>query len=582
MKRVLGLTGALLAGVGALAIASSGLAQQAAAPARAAAAAPANPPFTPAPGKIEVFTPMRDGVKLASTVYLPQGQGNGPWPVILTRTPYIKDSARYASVEAAKRYTDKGYVYVVQDSRGKGHSEGFYEAFANDIDDGYDTVEWLAVQSWSNGKIGITGGSAMGIAANAAAAANPPHLVAAYVVVAPVDRLQTTAINGVFKDADTAGWLRRQGVAEDVIENARARVLNDARWDRVDFGPYRKYVDIPIYNVGGWYDIFSIGGVENFRYLQNEGAEGARGNQKLRMGPFGHGALSGDLAYPGEDGLRTDGDDEIRWFDHWLKGVDNGIDREPPVAYYNMASARKGAFSAKNGFRYAANWPIAHRETRFYLTADKGLTTKAPTAAEAKTSYRFDPSNPVKTFGGANLTFDRGPMDQRAVGERRDYLRYMTPPLTEDVAIAGPVSVELFGATDGMDTDFVVKLVDVYPDGYEALVLDAPIRTRYRKGRMPGDVTPMVPNVPEKLDIDLWHTAITFEKGHRIALHVTSSNSPRFDVNPNTWDEPGKAKAKPRTATNTVFHDKARPSALVLPLVYPERSATPASTAASN
>ena len=169
---------------------------------------------------------------------------------------------------------------------------------------------------------------------------------------------------------------------------------------------------------------------------------------------------------------------------------------------------------------------------------------------------------------GANLTFDRGPQDQRQVGQRQDYLRFQTPVLDKDVVIAGPVSVDLYAATDGLDTDFEAKLVDVYPDGYEALVLDAPIRTRYRHGRMADDMQMMTPGAPEKMTIDLWNTAITFEKGHRIALHITSSNSPRFEVNPNTGEATGQHTMKPRVAVNTIYFDKDHPSALVLPLVY--------------
>jgi len=196
------------------------------------------------------------------------------------------------------------------------------------------------------------------------------------------------------------------------------------------------------------------------------------------------------------------------------------------------------------------------------------LTTKLPTVDAARTSYRFDPGNPVTTFGGANLTFERGPMDQRAVGQRQDYLRFQSPILSEDIVISGPVKLELYAATDGPDTDFVAKLVDVYPDGYEALVLDAPIRARFRNGRMPDQVKPMTPGAPEKLTIDLWPTAITFEKGHRIAVHVTSSNAPRFEVNPNTGEGPG-GKARPRVAVNTIYMDAGHPTALVLPVVYP-------------
>jgi hypothetical protein len=534
-----------------------------AAPAAPPAQPPAQPPASTAP-TTEIFIEMRDGTRLAANVYLPQGKG--PWPVILNRTPYLKDGQMFGG--GAARYTNAGYVFVVQDVRGKGHSAGHYEAFVNDTEDGYDTVEALAKQPWSNGKIGMTGASAMGITANMAAVSAPPHLKAAYVIVAPNETFTTSFLGGVLKDKDTIGWMRGQKVSEDVIAKAAAGATRDVFVDR-QTGPGLKYVNIPIYNVGGWYDIFNTGSIQNFEYLQNHGAKGARGNQKLSMGPFGHGELSGGLAYPGEDNLmRLRNGEEIRWFDYWLKGVDNGIMDEPPVSYFMMAAAEKGAYSPKNRRLSAANWPLDHRDVRYYLTADKGLTTAGPGAAEAKTAYRFDPADPVPTVGGANLTFARGPMDQRAIPARQDYLRFQTPALDKDVIVAGPVSVELYGATDGPDTDFEAKLVDVYPDGYEALVLDAPIRARYRHGRMPDDVKMMTPNAPEELTIDMWNTAITFEKGHRIALHITSSNSPRFEVNPNTGEAPGHHDLKPRAATNTIYFDKDHPSALVLPVVY--------------
>lgn len=543
--------------------------------AQTAPAAQAEWPGLP-PGAVEEYAVMRDGTRLAANVFRPAGKG--PWPVILSRTPYLKDGRRTEQnpnpaeglAKQAKRYTDAGYVYVLQDVRGKGRSQGFYAAFENDIEDGYDSVEWAAAQPWSNGRVGMTGGSALGITANSAAMANPPHLVAAYVVVAPADRLSYSYPGGVLKEKDTIGWLRQQGTSEEQLDRVRQRAFDDVSWNRVAMTTNRKYIDIPIFNVGGWYDIFNGGTVDNFAWLQNHGAPGARGNQKLLMGPFGHGQLSGDLEYPGNDRIGLAGDQEIRWFDHWLKGADNGIMDEPPVSYFMMASAKKGALGPKNRMIAAANWPPAHREVRYYLAEGRALTTRAPTDAEEKISYRFDPARPVETFGGANLTFERGPMDQRAVGQRQDYLRFQTPVLEKDVAIAGPVKMELWAATDGPDTDFVVKLVDVYPDGYEALVLDAPVRTRFRDGRMPGEVRMMTPGAPEKLTIDLWPTALTFEKGHRIAVHVTSSNAPRFEVNPNTGEAPGSAKLKPRVAVNTVYLDASRPSAIVLPVVYPE------------
>ena len=526
--------------------------------------------YAPPPGAVEEFATLRDGVKLAANVFKPQG--TGPWPVVLSRTPYLKDGRGSPEQLAAqaKKYTDAGYVFVLQDVRGKGHSQGFYQAYVTDIEDGYDTVEWAARQPWSNGRVGVTGASALGVTANSAAMANPPHLKAAYVVVAPYDRLHSSFMGGVIKEKDTVGWLKGQSVSDAEIDEVRSRAADDVFWNRFAMSTNRKYITVPIYNVGGWYDIFNQGNTSNFTWLQNQGSRGARGNQKLLMGPFGHGPLSGDLAYPGQDQLSGAFGNELRWFDYWLKGIDNGVMDEPPVSYFMMASARKGQASPKNRMMTSANWPPANREVRYYLTPERSLTTRAPTAAEAKVSYRFDPANPVATFGGANLTFNRGPEDQRQVPARQDYLRFQTPVLDRDVAIAGPVKVELYGATDGLDTDFMAKLVDVYPDGYEALVLDAPIRARYRHGRMPDDVKMMTPGAPAELVIDLWSTAITFEKGHRIAVHITSSNAPRFEVNPNTGEAPGKQTQKPRVAVNSVYMDASRPSALVLPVIYPQ------------
>ena len=281
--------------------------------------------------------------------------GKGPWPVVMTRTPYLKDGRperiRGSRGAQAKHYTDAGYVFVLQDVRGKGHSQGFYAAFENDIEDGYDSVEWAAAQPWSNGKVGITGGSAMGITSNVAAMAAPPHLKAAYVIVAPYDLLANSYMGGVLKEKDTHRLAEGAGGHRRGARPARAAgSTDDVFWNRDAMSTNRKYIKIPIYNVGGWYDIFNHGNISNFEYLQNQGAKGARGNQKLMMGPFGHGALSGDLEYPGSDRLNLAGDQEIRWFDYWLKGVDNGIMDEPPVSYlHDGRGARRARSRPKNG-----------------------------------------------------------------------------------------------------------------------------------------------------------------------------------------------------------------------------------------
>jgi uncharacterized protein len=517
-----------------------------------------------APKFVEMFMPMRDTIVLAANVYLPSGPG--PFPTILLRTPYIKDNPREPLV--AQKYVEAGYAYVDQDTRGKGHSKGVYQAFATDIEDGYDTIEWIAKQPWSNGKVGIMGTSALGITSNMAAMSGAPHLIAAYVSLAPYEMLKNEYPGGVLKDADTIGWTRRQGASEETLNGISGNALDSENYARNSVLTNEKYIHIPIWHNAAWYDIFDDGN-RYFQYLQYHGAKGARGNQKLTIGAAGHGGLQGDIEYPQQKDLRGP-NDEMRWWDYWLKGIDTGIMDEPPVTYFMMAAGRKGHPSDLSRVIKAAGWPPASRETRYYLAPEFALTMKAPVIADAKQSYKDDPAHPVKSVGGANLTQAAGPMDQRAIEKRPDYLRFESPVLTRSVAIAGHVSMELFASTDGPDTDFMVKLVDVYPDGYEAIVLDAPIRARYRAGRMPDDVKMMTPNVPEKFTIDLWETAITFEPGHKIAVHVASTGATKYEINPNTGELFGhKPTMAPRAATNTIFFDKDHPSAIVLPVIYP-------------
>jgi predicted acyl esterase len=569
----------IAAAVASLAISNLAQAQAQSAPAGAAPPRPvqARPRLQLTPEQIaalpkwtEMTMSTRDGTKLAANVFLPTGPG--PFPVVLSRTPYLKDALGDLAGYSAKKYTDAGYAFVMQDVRGKGHSEGFYEAFIPDLEDGYDTVEWVAKQPWSNGRVGMVGASALGITSNLAAMAAPPHLVAAFVIVAPYDQLLNTYPGGVLKDEDTLGWLKGQGETQAQLDEVRGGAANSAFWNEHAMTTQRKFIRIPMYNQGAWYDIFNDGNVENFRWLQNFGAKGARSNQKLYMVPAGHGGLGGDksdVEY-NQAGATVPATEEMRWWDYWLKGIDNGIMKEPPVTLFMMASGRKGHPSAASHVFTAPNWPPANHPTAYYLSGDMHLTTKPPAAADAKISYRFDPANPVKTYGGANLLQTAGPLDQRPIGQRQDYLRFETPVLDKNVAIAGHVDMTLWAATDGLDTDFMVKLVDVYPDGYEQIILDNPIRTRYRHGRDPDEVALMTPGKPEELHIDLWNTAFTFEKGHKIQVTVTSSNATKFEINPNTGEPFGVATSTaPRVATNTIYLDKRHPSAMLLPVLSP-------------
>jgi uncharacterized protein len=253
----------------------------------------------------------------------------------------------------------------------------------------------------------------------------------------------------------------------------------------------------------------------------------------------------------------------VRWFDYWLKGIDNGIMQEPPVRYYVMGDVTDPK-APGNEWHTAMSWPVPSRTTSFFLEPGGVLSEKIGPKQESTDSYQYDPKNPVPTIGGANLFEKKGPMDQRAIGDRKDVLKYATAPLTSPVEVTGRVTVQLWVESDAPDTDFMAKLVDVYPDGAERLVLDSAIRARFREGfdhqvfMKKGDVY--------ELNIDMWSTSIIFNKGHRIAIHVTSSNNPRFDPNPNTG-KPLRADSETRVATNVIHHDLAHPSRALLPVV---------------
>ena len=528
-------------------------------PAQQTAAQPAA--AAPSIKKTEQMVAMRDGVKLATSIFLPEGAG--PFPVVLQRTPYGKE----AFSTGAPAWTKAGFAFVVQDSRGKGKSEGAYHPFVEDPQDGFDTIEWCAKQPWSTGKVGMYGASAMGIAANLAAMENPPHLVAAFVMVARSSIYSQSAfMGGVFRKELNELWLKRQG-AEDVLKETFKHAVYDGAYDSNEMAKRWNQIHIPIYNYGGWYDIFSEGNIQNFIGIQKQGGKGAAGNQKLIMGPWAHGQVE-EVKYPANSGVGAFGGNlstelAIRWFEYWLKGTNNGIMSEPPVKYYVMGDATDPK-APGNEWRTAAAWPPPAKLTSYYLTANSGLDTTQPKDSKSSDTYTYDPKNPVPTIGGGNLFAKKGPMDQRATGERKDILKYQTPVLTEPLEVTSKVTVELFAESDAPDTDFMAKLVDVYPDGTERLVLDSAIRTRFREG-FDHEVM-MKKGEVYKLSIDLWNTSLIFNKGHRLAIHITSSNDPRFDPNPNTG-KPLRADNETRVANNTIHHSRVYASRVLLPVV---------------
>ena len=501
------------------------------------------------------MAPMRDGVHLATDYYLPAGRG--PWPAVVVRTPYNRKTIKQAGV--ARGYMSHGYAFVIQDWRGLFDSEGKFgtDSAPRMIDDGYDTVEWVARQPWCNGKVGITGASGPGSAAKLAVLANPPHLLAAVTSVANCQSfLYSIYHGGVMRAAMHDGWLAGRGVDVKLWPKPRTEPFDDAQ-RALTLAAHAKGNSIAVLDAGGWYDIFSQAILDDFCALDN-------GRYRATVMGKGHGqSLDGDLKYPPQN--PGDGVDGMAWFDHWLKGADNGIMKVPPMRYFLMGDTMNPK-APGNVWKQAERWPVPNTPTSFYFTSDGRLDTALPSAKDASVAYAYDPRNPVPTIGGANLGGKKGPMDQRPLKDRKDIVRFVTPPLTKPLEITGKVFVELNIATDVPDTEFTAKLIDVYPNGYEALVLDTAMMARYWQGW--DKPAPVEKGKVFKLMVDLWSTALVFDKGHSIAVHISSSNSPRYEVHPNSYELVNSYDNAP-IAHQTVYCDAKYPSQLILPVIAP-------------
>lgn len=521
--------------------------------------------FVATAGAVSVETamvPMRDGVKLATEVCLPSGEG--PWPVLMIRTPYGRKAAG-AAVGAAIM---NDYACVVQDFRGRFDSEGVdYPVFLHggwgELQDGYDTVEWIAGQPWCNGKVGAFGISAPGIALNMMGPSRPPHLVCMYVGVAFSSMYHQSAYQGgAFRKSLVENWLRDNKFHPRNLELIREHPLYDDFWKAMDPGCVLQRVHVPVMFAGGWYDIFNEGTIHAFSVVQHEGDGRARGNCRLVMEPYGHGN-SNELKFPGASALVLE--DIFQWFDTWMKEDGRGAQAIPVVRYYVMGDPGD-ANSPGNQWRTAADWPPAATMRPMYFHADGRLRRRAPTDTEASRAYDYDPKDPVPTIGGANLTITKGPRDQRAVEDRADVLLFTSRPLDDYLEVTGKVRVKLWASSTATDTDFTAKLCDVYPDGRSMIVLDGIIRARHRHSVESSE--PITPGEVYEFDIDLWSTSLVFSPGHRIRVAISSSNSPRFEPNPNTGKASG-TDGQTVVATNRIYLDAERPSHILLPVVEP-------------
>jgi hypothetical protein len=551
----------------------------------------------------------RDGVTLRADIYRPAGEGK--FPVLLQRTPYDKMN----TAEFARRAAARGYLVVVQDVRGRYTSEGEWYPFRYETADGYETVEWAAALPHSNGKVGMFGGSYVGATQMLAAVGQPPHLAGICPVVTASNYHENwTYQGGAFEQWFNESWT--SALAQDTLNRATRQGTNamvgstvlplrqyplfnmqlgpgsagftrklapyfldwldhpayDAYWSQWSIEEQFGQIQVPALTVAAWYDIFLGGSLRNYRGIKAYGgSEAARKGQRLLVTIGGH-AGGGRRIGTVDFGPAAEEYDEnavtLEWYDYLFQGKENRFAEGKPVRIFVMG---------ENTWRDEETWPLERAApTRYFLhssgkansASGNGLLSLSVPRGEAVDSFVYDPANPAPTVGGplccdgAHLA--AGPRDQQDVESRPDVLVYSTGPLDQDTEVTGPVTLDLYVRSSAVDTDFTAKLVDVWPNGYAQNLTEGILRARYREST--AEATPLVPGKIYKLKIDLWATSNVFLRGHRVRLEVSSSNFPRFDRNLNTGKD-AAADATIAKAVNTILHDAAHPSALVLPVV---------------
>jgi predicted acyl esterase len=514
------------------------------------------------PEPLVVDVPMADGTLLKTTVVLPAGEG--PFPVILWRSTYGRDT------NWVKDAVKKGYAAVIQDVRGMGESQGPKRVFhadgwQPDVQDGRDTVEWISQQPWCNGKIGTSGGSALGITQELLAPTTDK--VSAQVVVVGGGRFygDLAFIGGVWRKNLVEEWLKAIGQPH-MIEEWKAHPLDDAYWSYYNFVEAAPRMNAPAIFHGAWYDIFAQGMIDAFVARQENGGEGAKGRNVLIMTWGSHGPdREDDYKYnPNRHDLKIS---EIyeKFYRYHLRGETDALDGLAKVYYYVLGSDQPGA--PGNEWRTAEHWPPYETvATSFYLHPGGELKQDAQPEAAAL-SFTFDPEHPFPTHGGPNLNIPAGAFDQRKVTEgREDFLPFYTAPLEQPLEITGKVRVRIAVSSDAPDTDFTAKLIDKFPDGREINVLDGIRRVKTRNGFKEFALLLTGPEEVVELEIDLWSTAWIFDKGHQIGLHISSSNFPAYEVNPNTGADYPVEGEPLRKALNTVHMGGDRLSQLILPV----------------
>jgi predicted acyl esterase len=515
-----------------------------------------------------VMIPMRDGVRLSAFVFRPAG--DGPYPVLLEQR-YANGNSPAVTAQFS-RYARRGYVAVLANFRGSQQSEGVWQGYRalgwGDLQDGHDLVEWLAAQPWSTGKVGTFGSSQAGFAQNFLAVARPPHLVAQYMIDTGLSLFhEGYRIGGASRPErfiKMAAVCREPAHNEALLREWDRHPTYDDYWAAEDCSRHFDRMDVPCFTIGSWYDFMCVGSIESYVGRQHAGGPGSRGRQQLLIGPWLHGRVkevntTAELVYPENARFPLD-DHLVRWFDHHLKGVDNGVENEPAVRYYVMgAVGERGA--PGNVWREAADWPVAATATPLYLHGPDALSGVRPTTP-GELAFRADPARPAAIPG----TAFPGARDARAFESQAEVLTFTTDVLTDPVEWTGKVVAELFLASDAPDTDVIVRVSDVYPDGRSMLLVDSVRRLRHREG-FDREVF-LEPGVIVPVTFDVGWTSIIFNRGHRIRVTVAGTGAPFYEPNPNTG---APTRMEPPTTTR-VAHNRlqvggSHPSRIVAPVV---------------
>jgi predicted acyl esterase len=500
-----------------------------------------------------LMVPMRDGSRLATEIFTPPG--DGPWPVVVLRTPY----SRWLPDRCLSMMKGVPCVAVTQSLRGQYGSEGGdtlpRESFSNEVEDSYDTVEWIAKQDWCNGRVGMVGASGQGIAAMNALWANAPHLVAVDV--------------NVSGDNAYLYWVYCNGVRRAMYRWLSNRSMRATDWPRpttMSFDLEKREAFIAeraakcktVYITStGWFDLFSEAALDHFPLLAHTG------KVCVSISATGHGAIGGVELLK----RSRSGGPRFPSFKEWMTGEATQGATRSMISYYLMGDA-DDPDAPGNTWKTTYTWPVEHTPTSFYMHRDGGLKNSPPAESDAFLTYTYDPRDPVASHGGHYAIGNKsGPYDQRPLKDRKDILRFATDPLSEPVGTTGKTWVELYVSSDAPDTTFMAKLIDVYPDGCEVLMRDSAVMARYWQGL--DNPAPLEKGRVYKLRFSMWSTAVVFSKGHRIAVHISSSNSPAYEVHPNTY-EPVMSMEKARVARNTVHLSKEYASRVILPVIPKE------------